>query len=674
MAEDPAVRAEELRSALRYHDYRYHVLIDPEISDIEFDTLFRELKAIEDEHPELVTPDSPTQRIGGPVSDLFAPVRHREPMFSMDNVESIEDLETWEGRLERTLGRAPEAYAVELKIDGLAISLTYEDGKLTRAATRGDGVTGEDITANARTIGAIPLVLRGDPPAVMEVRGEIYMPVSAFEELNARQAELGERPYVNPRNTAAGSVRQKDPAATAQRKLSIWAYQLGYVEGGPDLETHTEQMAWLRGLGLPVNPENRTVSDIEAVEAHVRGAEQARHDHDYETDGMVIKVDSLADQRALGFTAKSPRWAVAYKLPPEERTTTLEKIMINVGRTGAVTPYAALDPVFVGGVTVANATLHNEGEVHRKDLREGDTVIVRRAGDVIPEVVGPILSKRPREAVVWHMPETCPFCGNPIVLPEGEAKAKCTGGYSCPSRIREHLAHFAGRGAMDIEGLGYKTIDLLLDESIIADPADIFTIEPGDLIEREGWGEVSVGNLLEAIDTAKDRELWRLLAGFGIDHVGGTVARTLARRFPSVDELAAATEDDITAIDGIGPEIAGSVVGWFADDDNRKLIEKLRAAGVRMEDPVDETSASDLLAGVTIVLTGTLAAFTRDQAKAAVEDRGGKVTGSVSGNTSAVVAGDSPGSKAKAAAERGVPLLDEATFVRLLEAGPAVLG
>jgi DNA ligase (NAD+) len=672
MADDVA-RAEELREALRYHDYRYHVLDDPEISDIEFDTLFRELEAIEAAHPELVTDDSPTQRIGGPVSGLFAAVVHREPMFSMDNVENLDDLEAWEGRLIRILGRPPEGFACELKIDGLAVSLTYEGGKLTRGATRGDGTTGEDITANVRTIAAIPLVLRGEVPNVMEVRGEIYMPVSAFEELNAKQAEAGERPYVNPRNTAAGSVRQKDPAVTASRKLSIWVYQLGYLDGGPLLTTHTEQMAWLRDLGLPVNPRNRKVDDVGEVEAYVRAAAEARHEQDYEIDGIVIKVDTLADQRDLGFTAKSPRWAVAYKLPPEEKTTTLNKISVNVGRTGAVTPYAELEPVFVGGVTVANATLHNEGEIHRKDLREGDTVIVRRAGDVIPEVVGPVVSQRPAGSRVWRMPEKCPFCGNAIVKPEGEARAKCTGGYECPSRLREHLAHFAGRGAMDIEGLGFKTIDLLLSESIIDDPADIFTIGPDDLLGREGWGEVSVTNLLGAIDAARGRELWRLIAGLGIDHVGGTVARTLARRFGSVEALAASSVEDVTSIDGIGPEIATSVVEWFADPDNQALIDKLATAGVRMEDATGEVERGDLLEGVTVVITGTLDGFTRDEAKSAIEARGGKVTGSVSGKTTAVVAGASPGSKAAKAAELGVPVLDEEQFTRLLETGASAL-
>ena len=455
---DQEARAAELRAFLRHHNYRYHVLDSPEVSDIEFDEAFRELQAIELVRPDLAVPNSPTQQVGGTVSEAFAPVNHRERMFSLDNVESLDDLEAWRARLVRLLDREPSGYSCELKIDGLAISITYEASHLVRAATRGDGVTGEDITANVRTMANVPLVLSGHAPAVIEVRGEIYMPVSAFNELNERQAEDGKPPYVNPRNTAAGSVRQKDPAVTASRRLLLWAYQIGYLEGGPVLESHTEQMDWLSALGLPVNPENQTVMTIEEVEAYVRRAEEQRHTHDYDTDGIVVKVDSLSDQRDLGFTAKSPRWAVAYKLPPEEKTTTLLDIRINVGRTGAVTPYAVLDPVFVGGVTVTNATLHNEGEVHRRDVRPGDTVIVRRAGDVIPEVVGPVLSLRPKGLPEWNMPELCPFCGHPLVLPEGEAKAKCTGGYECPSRLREHLAHFAGRGAMDIEGLGYKTV------------------------------------------------------------------------------------------------------------------------------------------------------------------------------------------------------------------------
>lgn len=671
---DYADRAAELRKTLQHHNYRYHVLDDPEISDAEFDLLMRELIELETAHPELVTADSPTQRVGGPTSTTFAPVTHRERMFSLDNAFSLEELEAWEARLARVLERAPSAYACELKIDGLAVSLTYADGLLVQAATRGDGITGEDVTANVRTIDSVPLRLRGASPAVMEVRGEIYMPVSAFAELNARQAELGERPYVNPRNTAAGSVRQKDPTKTAQRNLNVWIYQLGYREGGPEFTTHSESMAWLRDLGLRVNPANEVVADIAAVEAYVAKALKDRHARDYETDGVVIKVDALADQRATGFTSKSPRWAIAYKMPPEEKTTKLLRIEINVGRTGAVTPYAVLEPVFVGGVSVTTATLHNEGEVQRKDVREGDTVIVRRAGDVIPEVVGPVASKRPEGADVWQMPERCPFCGNPIVQPEGEARARCTGGYACPSRLREYLFHFASRGAMDIEGLGYKTVDLLLAEGLISDPADIFTLDAEALLGREGWGEVSVGNLVAAIEAAKDRPLGRLLTALGIPHVGGTVARSLARHFGSLPRLMEATEDDIVAIDGIGPEIARSVREWSAEEDNVRLVAKLGAAGVRLSDPERAGGPeSDALSGLTLVITGTLDGFSRDGAKAAVEERGGKVTGSVSKKTSAVVAGANPGSKLQKAEELGVPVLDEAAFGRLLNEGPGAL-
>lgn len=673
MADAESRRAAELRELIRHHDYRYHVLDDPEVSDAEYDAFVRELKALEVARPDLVTEDSPTRRVGAPISGAFASVGHRERMFSLDNVVDLKELEGWRDRLVRSLGHEPDGYVCELKIDGLAVSVTYEAGRFVRGATRGDGITGEDVTANVRTLEAIPLVLRGEAPAVMEVRGEIYMPVTAFDELNARQAELGEKPYVNPRNTAAGSVRQKDPSITASRRLSLWVYQLGFVEGGPEFTTHTEEMEWLQTLGLRVNPASRSFRDLRGVESFVREAERARHAQDYEIDGIVVKVDSLADQAALGFTAKSPRWAVAYKLPPEEKTTVLHDIEINVGRTGAVTPYAVLEPVFVGGVTVTTATLHNESEIHRKDVRPGDTVIVRRAGDVIPEVVGPITASRPAGVRPWRMPKRCPFCGNPIVLPEGEAKARCTGGYECPSRLREYLFHFASRGAMDIEGLGYKTVDFLLAEGLIADPADIFSLEPDDLLGHERWGELSVSNLMAAIDAARDRSLGRLLVGLGIDHVGGTVARSVAREFGSIDDVAAATEDEIAAIEGIGPEIAASVVAWFRDTDNRQLIEKLRAAGVRFEDSVEVEEAGDSLVGVTLVITGSLRELSRDAAKAAVEERGGKVTGSVSGKTSALVAGASPGSKLAKAEQFGIPILDEDAFRRLLDEGRRAL-
>jgi DNA ligase (NAD+) len=665
----------ELRDALHRANHRYYVLDDPEISDIEYDTLMRELVALEGEHPDLVTNDSPTQRIGAPLDSAFSPVTHLERMFSLDNVESMEELESWGARLTRLLEQEPGGYVCEQKIDGLAVSLTYQDGRLVKAATRGDGQVGEDITANVRTIDAVPLRLQGDAPELMEVRGEIYMPVKVFEALNQRQAELGEKPYVNPRNTAAGSVRQKDPAKTAERSLSIWLYQVGRVIGGPQHESHWESLEWLAGLGLRVNPASKRIDDLAGVEAYVAATEKGRHSNDYEIDGVVVKVDALSEQVAVGYTAKSPRWAVAYKLPPEEKTTTLEEIRINVGRTGAVTPYAVLDPVFVGGVTVTNATLHNEGEIHRKDVRPGDTVIVRRAGDVIPEVVGPVLSKRKRGTKIWHMPATCPFSGDPIVLFEGQAKARCTGGFTCPSRLREYLYHFASRGAMDIEGLGYKTVDMLLTEGLIKDPGDIFNLDPDRLLEFEGWGEVSVNNLLAAIEAAKDQPLGRLLTALGIDHVGGTVARSLAARFRSLPALMQANEEAIADIEGIGPEIAGSVVEWSRDKDNMNLVKRLGEAGVRLIDPEPEVrdEGTLVLAGMSFVVTGTLDGFSRNEAKTAIEGRGGKVTGSVSGKTSALVAGTSPGSKLAKAEAVGVRVLDEEGFTRLLAEGRAAL-
>jgi DNA ligase (NAD+) len=664
---------EELREQIYYHSYRYHVLTDPEISDAEYDELMAALVRLEEAHPELVTADSPSQRVGAPPSELFAPVAHRERMFSLDNAESMVDLEAWEARMVRELGRPPSTYVAELKIDGLAVSLTYEAGRFVRGATRGDGTTGEDVTANLRTIDAVPLRLRGEVPAVIEVRGEVYMPVSAFEELNRRQGEAGLRLFANPRNAGAGSVRQKDPAVTASRHLGIWTYQVGYLEGGPPIRGHWESLEYLRDLGLPVNPDIRPFPKLVGVEEYIKKAEADRHARDYETDGVVVKVDALAEQRELGFTAKSPRWAVAYKFPPEERTTRLRDIQINIGRTGAATPFAMLEPVFVGGATVSLATLHNEDEVHRKDVRIGDWVTVRRAGDVIPEVVGPMVARRTGEERVWHMPERCPFCGNPIVRPEGEAVARCSGGFACPSRLREYLFHFAGRGGMDIEGLGYKTVDLLLRKGLIADPGDIYSLEPDDLLQFEGWAEVSVGNLMRAIDRSRGQPLHRLLVALGIPHVGGTVARLLARRYRSLDRIMAASEEELAGIEGVGPVIARSVGEWSEDQANGALVEKLRAAGVGLADPEPEGVDQHLLAGVTLVITGTLDGLSRETAKVAVEERGGKVTSSVSKKTTALVVGEAPGTKLAKAEQLGVPTIDEALLLRLLDEGPAVL-
>ncbi len=665
---------DHLREQLRYHAHRYYVLDAPEVSDADYDAMYRKLESLEADHPELVTADSPTQRVGYDVSALFTPVPHLEPLFSLDNAETGEDLDAWEARLERVLGRPPQGYACELKIDGLAVSVVYEHGLLVRGATRGDGTTGEDITANLRTIEAVPLKLFGDAPELLEVRGEVYMPADAFNDLNERQAASDDRLFTNPRNAAAGSVRQKDPAMTAARKLSIWVYQIGVIRGGRDLATHTESMAYLGDLGFKVNPASQAVLDLDGVKAFVEHADRTRHDRDYQTDGVVIKADLLADQRQAGFTARAPRWAIAYKFPPEEQTTILRDIAINVGRTGAVTPFAVLEPVFVGGANVGMATLHNADQVKAKGVLIGDTVIVRRAGDVIPEVVGPVPSLRTGKETEWTMPANCPFCGHPIVKPEDQAVARCTGGLECPSRLREWLAYFAGRSAMDIDGMGYKTIQLLIDRQLIAGPAGIFRLKPEDFADIEGWGDISINNLMAGIEAARDRPLARLIIALGIRHVGPAAAKEFARTYRDIDRLIAATEEELSGLDGIGGKIAAAWVEWAAQPENRTLIEAFRGGGVRLVDPEPEGGTSDLLAGLTFVITGTLEGLSRDEAKAALEANGAKVTGSVSKKTSALLAGEAAGSKLAKAEELGVTVIDEPTLQRLLAEGPGVLG
>lgn len=668
-------RIEELRQQIREHAHRYYVLDEPVVSDAQFDQLVSELREIEAAHPELITPDSPTQQVGAPISELFAPVRHLQPMFSLDNADGMGEVEAWERRLERQLGDPPSGYACELKIDGLAVVLTYREGILVTGATRGDGTTGEDITQNLRMIDSIPHQLKGtDIPSVLEVRGEVYMPYDAFERLNEIQAENGNRLFANPRNAAAGSVRQKDAAVTAGRGVDIWVYQMGEIEGGPALSTHSGTMEYLISLGFRVNPANQVVETIAEVEKYITDFEAHRHDQPYQTDGVVIKVDSLADQDHLGFTAKAPRWAIAYKFPPEEQVTTLRDIMINVGRTGAATPFAILEPVFVGGANVGMATLHNQDQVAIKDVRIGDQVIVRRAGDVIPEVVGPVEAVRTGKEKKWSMPTHCPFCGNPIVRVEGEAVARCTGGYTCPSRLREWLFHFASRGGMDIEHMGYKTIDMLLTEGLVEDPADLFTFDVDQLLEYEGWGEISVNNLRGAIESAKDRPVARLLTALGIRHIGGTIARTLTRHFGGMPALMSASEEEISEIDGVGAVIAAAVVEWSSDPANRELIDKLGAAGVKLVEEKDESVPGDLLEGATFVISGTVEGFTREEAATAIEERGGNATGSVSGKTTALVVGASPGaSKTRKAEELGIPIVDGDAFKRLLENGLSVL-
>jgi DNA ligase (NAD+) len=659
------LRVEELRERLNFHSYRYHVLDDPEVSDVEYDELLAELSRLEEAFPELITPDSPTQRVGATPADLFAPVQHRSPMLSLDNAFSREELEAWEQRVERVLGAAA-AYSCELKIDGVAVALTYEDGVLMKGATRGDGRVGEDITANVRTVRTVPQRLLGsEHPAVLEVRGEIYLPMKAFERLNDELLAAEQRSFANPRNAAAGSLRQKDPKVTATRPLSLWVHSFGFANG-IRFESHSGFLTWCRGAGLPVAPTGEVVDGLEGVVAYVERWQDQRHSVDWEIDGVVLKVDKIALQDELGATSHAPRWAIAYKFPPEERTTILRQIGVHTGRTGVVTPFAFLEPVHVSGVTVTTATLHNENEVRRKDVREGDTVIVRRAGDVIPEVVGPVPSKRKRSARRWKFPTECNSCGTTLVRKEGEAYWRCPNKRGCPSQNVEWLSSFAGRGAMDIEGLGYKTGWLLLDLGWVKDPGDVYSLTQEQLAQLPGFKDKRIGNLLEAIEGSKDRPIWRLLVGLNIPHVGSTIAQTLARAFGSMDAIAAATEEQVDDVEGIGPEIAHSVHAWFADKQNRKLLERLRKAGVRTQDDAVEPAGEQPLAGRTMVLTGGLDAMSRDEAISAAQAAGAKVASSVSKKTDFVVAGVNPGSKLAKAEPLGVEVIDEQEFLKRL--------
>jgi DNA ligase (NAD+) len=656
------LRVEELRERINYHSYRYHVLDEPEVADAEYDTLVRDLSTLEEQFPELITPDSPTQRVGSTPLDLFAPVHHRARMLSLDNAFSREELEAWAARVERTIGSGAR-YVCELKIDGVAVALTYEKGSLATGATRGDGTTGEDITANVRTVRSVPTRLQvSDPPPALEARGEIYLPVKAFEELNEQLTERGQRPFANPRNAAAGSLRQKDPAVTASRPLKLWTHGLGYA-AGMRFESHSQSLEWMREAGLPVAPTTEVVDTLDGVFDYVKRWENDRHSVDWEIDGVVVKVDQVAFQEELGATSHAPRWAIAFKFPPEERTTQLRKIAIHIGRTGKATPFAFLEPVFVGGVTVSTATLHNANEVRRKDVRDKDTVIVRRAGDVIPEVVGPVLSKRPKSARPWKMPKTCPACGTELVQPEGEVDFRCPNKRGCPMQGEEWLFHFASRGAMDIEHLGYKTGMLLRDKGWVNDPADVYFLTREQLETLPGFKEKSIDNLMSSIEGSKDRPIWRLLVALNIRHVGAHVAQVLARAFPSIDLLAAATEEEIDGVEEIGPEIARSAFEWFHDSENLALIEKLRKAGVRMEDVPEPERPEGPLTGSTIVLTGGLESVSRDEATALAEEAGAKVSSSVSKKTAFVVAGENPGSKLAKAEQLGVEVIDEKEFL-----------
>jgi DNA ligase (NAD+) len=658
------IRVEELRSELEHHRYRYHVLDDPEVADAEYDELMRGLRALEDEFPELQTPDSPTVTVGGAPVDLFTPVTHRAPMLSLDNAFSFDELDAWAERVERG-GGEDARFACELKIDGVACALTYERGVLTQAATRGDGRVGEDITANVRTVAGIPRRLQlDDPPPIIEVRGEVYFPVTGFEELNRGLLEREQRPFANPRNAAAGSLRQKDPKVTAARPLRLWVHSFGAAEG-VRFDAHLAFLDWAAKAGLPVPPTTEARDSIEGVKAFLTHWEANRHSVDWEIDGTVIKVDQTDLQRELGATSHAPRWAIAYKFPPEERTALLRSIDVHTGRTGKVTPFAVLEPVVVGGVTVTYATLHNEDEVRRKDVRRGDMVIVRRAGDVIPEIVGPVLSKRKKSARRWKMPAACTSCGTPLVRAEGEADYRCPNRRGCPSQGIEWLFHFAGRGAMDIEHLGYMTVMRLLEAGLIEDPADIYALDAEKLGRLPGFKDRAITNVLTQIEASKDQPIWRLLVGLNIRHVGSHVAQVLARAFGSIDALAEASEDQIDDVPEIGPEIAATVREWFDDDENRALIEKLRAAGLRLEDERADTDGGlKPLEGQSIVLTGGLETMSREQATELAQAAGARVSSSVSKKTAFVVAGEGPGTKLAKAESLGVEVIDETAFLR----------
>jgi DNA ligase (NAD+) len=669
----PAQRAEALRAEITEHDRRYYELDDPVVSDAEYDDLVRELAAIEEAHPDLVTPDSPTQRVAGAAAALFSAVPHRIPMMSLDNVFLAADLAAWGERLERRLGvgegAPPANYVCELKIDGLAISLVYENGRLVQGATRGDGRVGEDVTANVRTIAEIPDRLPKGAPGLLEVRGEVYMTASAFARLNERQAEAGGRLFVNPRNAAAGALRQKDAAVTAERELSMWCYQLGAIEGGPAFRRHAETLDFFAELGFPVNPEIRVVSDFDAAAAYCLHWQEHRHSLDYEIDGAVLKVDDFARRDALGSTSRAPRWAIAYKFPPEERTTKLLDIHISVGRTGRVTPFAQLEPVFVGGATVSQATLHNEDQVRLKDVRPGDTVVVRRAGDVIPEVVGPVLAERPAGTSPWVFPRICPCpIHSTLVRPEGQSDTRCVHP-ECPYQRAGGIEHFASRGAMDIEGLGEQRVRLFAELGLLHDIADIYEMDLDRIGELEGFGSQSVANLAAAIDESRRRPLAHLLVGLNIRHLGGAGAEALAGHFGHLDRIMEASVDELAAVEGVGPVIAEAVHAWFADPAHRAVVERLRAAGVNFVGP-ERVQLPQTLAGQSVVVTGTLEGYSRDAAEAAIKARGGRSPGSVSKKTTAIVVGADPGAaKVTKAEELGIPVLDEAAFEHLLETG-----
>ena len=689
-AADPGTRIEELRREIEHNSYLYYAKDAPAISDAAFDSLVHELRALEAAHPEFYDPNSPTQRVGGYVGEQFAPIRHERRMYSLDDAMDAAELDAWLDRVEEAFGGMVDVVC-ELKIDGSSIALTYQDGNLVRGATRGDGTTGEDVTANIRTVKNLPLRLRPDalggltdPSRAIELRGEVYMPKSSFESLNRAAEANGKQPFANPRNAAAGSLRQKDPAITAGRDLSTFLYAIA-DERALAFGTQWELLQWLGEAGFHVNPDVQLCATRDEVHAFCQRAIERRDSLPYEIDGVVVKVNSFARQEEMGYTARAPRWAIAFKFPPEEKTTLLRDITVQVGRTGKLTPVAEMDPVRVAGSTVARATLHNEDEVLRKDVRVGDTVIVRKAGDVIPEVLGPVVSLRPADARPWAMPKTCPSCGSPVIREEGEADYRCIS-IDCPAQALERLLHWASRGAMDIDGMGEEIVARLVESGRLTDVADYYTLDEVELsmldmgrVNKDGeairLGRTVAAKLVAAIDASRGRGFARVLFGLGMRHVGKTTAEALAASYPSMDELRAATEEDLAAVGGVGPKIAHSVYLFLRTPDNVAVIDRLQARGVNLADSAAEDAAQlpQTLAGLTFVLTGTLvqSGMTRDEAGAALKARGAKVSGSVSKKTSFVVAGESAGSKYDKAIALGVPVLDEDALLRIIETGEA---
>jgi DNA ligase (NAD+) len=693
---DPAQRIAELTAELHLHNYRYYVLDDPLVSDAEYDALMRELRALEEAHPELVSPASPTRRVGGAPSEKFAKVRHPVPMLSLGNAFDEAGLRAWRDRVMRLLGAdAKVAFVCEPKIDGLAIALTYEDGQLVRGATRGDGETGEDVTANLRTVPSIPLVLHPggqqnqEPrtknrhvadvvlgsrflvPSSIEVRGEVYMRVADFERLNARLAEGGEKVAANPRNAAAGSLRQKDPNITASRPLRFYAYGVGPFSG-VSIGSQSELLELLKQLGFPVNADARRFEEFEGALAYCREWMARRDTLPYEADGIVIKVDSFAQQQELGVVGRDPRWAIAFKFPAREAVSRMLDIVVNVGRTGVITPNAVIEPVNIGGVTVRNATLHNADYIAERDIRIGDYVTVKRAGDVIPQIIAPIVDRRDGGERAWTMPATCPACGTPLERPAGEAATRCPNFGICPAQLVRRVEHWVSRGAMDIVGIGERQAEFFVQQGLVKDVADLYRLSAADLEGLEGYGAKKIANLLAAIEDSKNRPLARLIAALGIRFVGEVVAQTLAEHFGSLDALAAATAEQIDDVEGIGPAIAQSVAQFFQVPQNQELVRKLQQVGVQTAAQARRTLAGNALSGKVFVITGTLPSMGREQAEELITSNGGKIAGSVSKKTSYLLIGDAPGgTKLSKAQELGVPQLDEAGLLALLDGAPS---